>query len=160
LPEKPNYSRRFATRIELHDSVRVYWSCAGKDDVSPVRNLSIGGLFITTAQQRPLGAKAKVDFLVPDGQIRAEAVIRHVIQNIGLGLKFAALVKEDRQHLATLMARLRNSSRMRLDSSESQLKKNNDVLIDLTNELRFGQGEDKDPKALSRGPRWLRHEED
>jgi hypothetical protein len=95
LPEKPVYSRRFSTRIELRVAVCVYWSCFGKDELSLIRNLSIGGFFITTPKPRSLGATAKVDFLVPDGQIRGEAVIRHVIPSIGLGLKFTALVKED-----------------------------------------------------------------
>jgi hypothetical protein len=78
-----------------------------------------------------------VDFLVCDGQIRAQAVIRHAIPRIGLGLKFTALVKEDRPHLAALMARLRSSSRVRLNSSNPQLTKNTDAVIDLTLELRF-----------------------
>src|SRR5271168_2828841 len=107
LPEKPIYSRRFSTRIEPPVRVCVYWSCAGKDDLSLIRNLSIGGLFITTPNPRFLGATAKVDFLVPDGTIRAEAVIRHVIPSIGLGLRLTALAKEDHPHLAALMARLR-----------------------------------------------------
>jgi hypothetical protein len=106
---KPICSRRFSTRIELHDRVCVYWSCAGKDDLSLIRDVSIGGLFITTPKPRSLGATAKVVFLVPDGQIRAEAVIRHVVPSIGFGLKFTALVKEDRPNLAALMARLRST---------------------------------------------------
>jgi hypothetical protein len=137
LPEKPIYSRRFSTRIEPSDRVCVYWTCADEDDVSLIRNLSIGGLFIATLKPHCLGATTKVDFLVSDGQIRAEAVIRHAIPRIGLGLKFTALVKEDRPHLAALMSRLRGSSPERLDSSNSQLTKNDDAMIDLTNELRF-----------------------
>jgi hypothetical protein len=137
LHEKPTYSRRFYARIELYGRVSIYWSCAGEDDVSLILNLSTGGLFITTPRPCCLGATAKLDFLVPDGPIRAEAVIRHIIPRIGLGLKFTALVKEDRPHLATLMARLRGSSSVRLDSSNSQLSKDNGEMIDLTNELGF-----------------------
>jgi PilZ domain len=137
VPEKPIYSRRFSTRIEPPERVCVYWTCADKDDVSLVRNLSIGGLFIATPKSHCLGATAKLDFLVSDGQIRAEAVIRHSIPRIGFGLRFTALVKEDRPHLAALMARLRGASRVRLGSPHSQLKKNTDAVIDLTNELRF-----------------------
>lgn len=137
LPEKPIYSRRFSSRIELHDCVCVYWSCAGKDDVSLIRNLSISGLFITTPRPRFLGATAKLDFLVPDGQIRAEAIVRHILPRIGLGLKFTALVKEDRLHLAALLARLRGPSRMRLELHNSQLTNENGTVIDVTNELDF-----------------------
>ncbi len=134
---KPMCSRRFSNRIELHDRVCVYWSSYGKDDISIIRDLSIGGLFITTAKPLCLGATAKLDFLVPDGQIRAEAVVRHVIPMMGLGLKFTALVKEDRPHLAALMARLRGSSHARLDSSGSQFNKNSGAVVDLTNDLGF-----------------------
>lgn len=93
--------------------------------------------FITTPKPRSLGATAKLDFLVPEGQIRAEAVIRHILPTIGIGLKFTALVKEDRPRLAALMARLRSSSRARPDSAASRLKKGNGAMIDLTNELGF-----------------------
>jgi hypothetical protein len=92
-----------STRIEPSDRVCVYWNCAGEDDVSPIRSLSIGGLL----SQR-LGATAKADFLACDGQIRAQAVIRHAIPRVGLGLKLTALVKEDRPQLAALMTRLRS----------------------------------------------------
>jgi len=132
LPEKPGYSRRFSNRFEMNERVFVYWSCAGTDDVSLIRNLSIGGLFITTPKSHYPGATAKVEFLVPDGQIRAEAVIRHVIPRQGLGLQFTALVKEDRSHFTALMGRLRSSSPESPDSSNSLLTKHNSALSDLT----------------------------
>jgi len=134
LTQNAIYSRRFSTRTELRDPVCVYWSCAGKYDLSAIHNLSIGGLLIATPKPCSLGAPAKMDFLVPEGQIRAEAVIRHVI---GLGLKFTALAKENRPRLAELVARLRGSLRVHLDSFESLSTKNNEVVIDLTDELPF-----------------------
>jgi hypothetical protein len=133
----PICSRRYSIRIEVRVPVCVDWNCFGKDELSLIRNLSIGGLFITTPNRHSLAATAKVDFLVPDGQIRAEAAIRHVIARIGLGLKFTALVKEDRPHLAALITRIRGSSRVCLDSSNSQLNKDNAAVIDLTSELGF-----------------------
>jgi len=57
--------------------------------------------------------KAKVDFLVQEGQIRAEAVVRHVKPGNGLGLKFAAVTEKDWGHLATLLTRLQKLSRSR-----------------------------------------------
>jgi PilZ domain-containing protein len=137
LTQNPVYSRRFSTRIELRDPVCVYWSCAGKCDLSAVHNLSIGGLFIATPRPPSVGAIAKMDFLVPEGQIRGEAVIRHVIPKIELGLKFTALVKEDRPRLAELVARLRGSLRIHVDSLGSWLTKYNEVVIDLSDELPF-----------------------
>jgi hypothetical protein len=54
-----------------------------------------------------LGAKASLHFLVEEGQIRAEAVVCHVEPGRGLGLKFTAVLEEDRHRLAVLMKRLR-----------------------------------------------------
>jgi hypothetical protein len=54
-----------------------------------------------------VGAKTNVHFLVEEGQIRAEAVVRHVKPGRGLGLQFTAVREEDRQRLAGLMKRLR-----------------------------------------------------
>jgi hypothetical protein len=57
--------------------------------------------------------KAKLDFLVEEGQIRAEAIVRHSEPGNGLGLKFTAVTEQDSPHLAALLARLRNLSRSR-----------------------------------------------
>jgi hypothetical protein len=57
--------------------------------------------------------KAKLDFLVQEGQIRAEAVVRHFEPSNGLGLKFTVVTEQDWPHLAALLTRLRNPSRSR-----------------------------------------------
>jgi hypothetical protein len=85
----------------------VYWHCRGREDVSLVRNLSMGGLFIETPEARPEGIQARLYFLVEEGQIRAEAVVRHAKPAAGLGLKFTALSEQDRPKLAALLTRLR-----------------------------------------------------
>jgi hypothetical protein len=109
LTEAPIYSRRFSTRIELQERVCVYWRCAGKEDLSRIRNLSTGGLFLETADYRVVGAVAKLDFLVPEGQIRAEAMIKRVEPGRGLGMKFTAVREEDRLRLAEFIKRHRRS---------------------------------------------------
>jgi PilZ domain len=87
----------------------VYWKCQGRDDVSQVRNVSMGGLFIETPQARPSGTLTRLDFLVAEGQIRADAVVRHARAGAGLGLKFTALTEPDRPRLAALVTRLRRA---------------------------------------------------
>jgi len=67
--------------------VWVCWRCQGMDDFSRVCDLSVGGLFLSTPASPPLGAKAKLDFLVQEGQIRAEAVVRHLVPGGGLGFE-------------------------------------------------------------------------
>jgi hypothetical protein len=55
--------------------------------------------------------KADLDFLVPEGQIRAEVTVRHVEPSHGLGLKFTTVTEQDWAHLSALLTRLRNLSR-------------------------------------------------
>jgi hypothetical protein len=57
-----------------------------------------------------LGSTVKLEFLVQEGQIRADAVVRRVEPGHGLALRFTAVIDEDRSRLATLMNRLRQSS--------------------------------------------------
>ena len=104
---KINYSRRMVSRIETGDDVWVYWSCCGMDDVSRVCDLSVGGLFLSTPTPWPVGEKAKLDFLVREGQIRVEAVVQHRIPNGGVGLKFTAITDRDCPNLVALMNRMR-----------------------------------------------------
>jgi len=54
-----------------------------------------------------MGAKTYLHFLVEEGQIRAEAVVRHEKPGRGLGLEFTAVREEDRGRLADLLKRLR-----------------------------------------------------
>ena len=88
----------------------MYWRSAGDEDVATVRNISMGGLFIETEAPKVPGIVANLHFLVQEGQIRADAVVRHAKPGRGLGLRFTAVRNEDRQRLAELMRRLRRSS--------------------------------------------------
>jgi hypothetical protein len=76
----------------------------------------MGGLFVETEEVRDVDATIRLDFLVQEGQIRAEAVVRHVKPGRGLGLKFTALTEEDGPRLTALMTRLRSSSQSRTNS--------------------------------------------
>jgi hypothetical protein len=105
----PSPSRRFYTRVESERGVWVYWESSGDRDLSRVKDLSVGGLFIETSKLRRIGTKANLHFLVQEGQIRADAVVRHVKPKGGLGLKFNAVSEKDRPNLAALMRRLRSS---------------------------------------------------
>src|SRR5260370_3200960 len=70
----------------------------------------MGGLFVETGVRREGETTIRLDFLVQEGQIRAEAVVRHVKPDSGLGLKFTALTEVDGPRLAALMTRLRGLS--------------------------------------------------
>jgi hypothetical protein len=103
-------SRRRHLRIETPGEVWVYWKCAGLEDTSRVRDLCLGGLFIETKELRDVGKEVKLHFLVQEGQVRAEAVVRHIQPGAGLGLKFTALSGQDIPHLKALISRLQGSS--------------------------------------------------
>ncbi len=108
MQQQTPHSRRFSSRVATPPGdVYVYWSSVGYDDTSRVRDLSSGGLFVQTRKTKSVGAKTNVHFLVEEGQIRAEAVVRHVKPGRGLGLQFTAVHEEDRPRLAGLMKRLR-----------------------------------------------------
>ena len=106
----PPGTRRFNPRVKSDKGVWVYWECNGDRDVSRVKNMSVGGLFIETPRIKRLGATTDLHFLVQEGQIRANAVVRHVKPGGGLGLKFKAVSENDRPNLAALMRRLRSST--------------------------------------------------
>src|SRR5712664_2601420 len=108
-------SRRRYPRVEKTHGVWVYWNCKGREDTSRVRDLSTGGLFVETEKARDVDTKVRLDFLVQEGQIRAEAVVRHVKPGSGLGLRFTALTAEDGPRLTALVTRLRGLSRSRLE---------------------------------------------
>jgi len=106
--ENSSFCRRRSSRFAAPDYVYVYWRGDGIDDVSKVRDLSVGGLFLSTHRRQRDGAKLKMEFLVQEGQIRAEAVVKRWEAANGLGLRFTAVSDEDRHRLATLLGRLRS----------------------------------------------------
>jgi hypothetical protein len=110
LSHPVSHSRRHASRVETPDGVWVYWGCGGRDETSRVWNLGPGGLFIEARGAGSVGEKIKLDFLVQEGQIRAEGVVRHVHPDRGVGLKFTAVRNGDRPNLTSLLNRLRRSS--------------------------------------------------
>jgi hypothetical protein len=107
MQQEAPHSRRFSSRVDTSAAVYVCWGCAGYDDTSEVRDLGSGGLFLLTEKLKAVGSKASVHFLVEEGPIRAEAIVRHVKPGRGLGLEFTAVWDVDRKRLADLMRRVR-----------------------------------------------------
>jgi c-di-GMP-binding flagellar brake protein YcgR len=110
MVQKPPNSRRFSTRVETPDGVWVYWHCNGRDELSKVRDLSTGGLFLETKIARPLNVKTSLHFLVQEGQISMDAEVRHVRRDTGMGLRFTSVSGADRSKLIALLARLRRAA--------------------------------------------------
>jgi len=98
-------SKRHYPRVVTPEGVRVYWRCEGLEDTSPVRDLSVGGLFLETRETRALGTTIRLEFLVQEGAIRAEAVVKYVRPGSGMGLKFTSVHREDAPRLTALVNR-------------------------------------------------------
>jgi hypothetical protein len=108
--KKQSYSRRALTRLPASEDIWLCWRCNERDDVSRVLDISIDGLFIETPHlNMKEGMPAKLDFLVQEGRIKADAVVRHVKRGSGLGLRFIAVGDNDRQRLKALLTRLRTT---------------------------------------------------
>jgi len=104
------FSKRRTARVDTPEGVWVYWRHVGRDDTSRVKNLSVGGLFIETKKRTVVGATAKIDFLVQEGPIRAEGVVKHVEPG-GIGVKFTSVKEADHPVLAALLTRMRSRER-------------------------------------------------
>ena len=103
-------SRRCEFRIEISDGVWIIWRCSDREMVSTVQNISPGGLFVECASPRPFGARAEVHFLVPEGKIAGEAVVKHSQTGRGIGLRFTRILETDRMRMVGLIKRLRSAS--------------------------------------------------
>jgi len=90
--------------------VWVYWECSGFSDLSHVRDLSTGGIFIETPRRRAKGDLVHLHFLVPEGQISVDGVVAHEEPITGIGLKFQTVAAKDIPKLTALFERLRSAS--------------------------------------------------
>jgi hypothetical protein len=57
-----------------------------------------------------VGTTTKIDFLVQEGQIKADATVRHLKPATGMGLEFTAVPDADRTRLGMLITRLRRQN--------------------------------------------------
>ncbi len=104
-------SRRRTSRIpvssDIFNDVWVYWESNSGRDISRVKDLSPSGLFIETRARKSEGDMLNLHFLVQEGQIRAEAVVRHNTTGRGLGMKINSITTQDAPHMHRLLMRLR-----------------------------------------------------
>jgi len=67
--ESYSYDVVVSSLLARLQDVWVCCNCNGREDVSLVRDLSLGGLFLDTRWRRVVGTPMKVDFLVREGQV-------------------------------------------------------------------------------------------
>jgi hypothetical protein len=98
-------------RLPATRDVWVYWECGGFGDVSRVRDVSTGGIFIETPLRRSKGELIRVHFLVQEGQISLDSVVAQAQPTQGLGLKFQTVAAKDISKLSLLLDRVRAAFR-------------------------------------------------
>lgn len=104
--EKDTREKRLSPRVELPKGVWVAWQGSGQRFVSRVCDLSIGGVFIPTADLPPVGTAVKLIFELPDGDVHAPAVVRHTMVGRGMGVEFAAMDDDNLARIHQLLTEL------------------------------------------------------
>jgi len=99
-------SRRKTPRILIDDDLWIYWESHSYRDVSRVRDLSHAGLFLETKVRRREGELLNLYFLVQEGHIRAQAIVRHMTPGLGIGMKINSISSQDAPQLQRLLSRL------------------------------------------------------
>ena len=105
MPDKRRHSR-----VEMPKGMRVAWEGSGKRVVSQVFDLSLGGVFIPTADPPQVGTSVKLIFELLGRNIRARAIVRRSVSGVGMGLEFVSMGYEERGHLLRLLKGLAHSN--------------------------------------------------
>lgn len=103
--EAPCNVRRYE-RIDLPRGMTVARYGGGDSQVSRVRTLGSGGLFLSADHVRPIRTKLTLLFEVPGGFVQAEAVVRDVSPGEGMGVEFTNVGPQARVLLDDLLKRL------------------------------------------------------
>jgi PilZ domain len=93
-------------RTEVSKGIWVSWQTTGASTVSRVRDLSVGGVFVSTPAPPPVGATVKLLFVLPEGEVRIEGIVRYAESKKGMGVEFTRMGTGDGARLRELMRRL------------------------------------------------------
>jgi hypothetical protein len=97
---------RRTPRIEISKGVWVAWRTDGSPNVSRVRDLSAGGVFILTNTPLSQGSSIQLLFSLPEGEMRIEGIVRYSKSGKGMGVEFTRMGVADRARLQELIRRL------------------------------------------------------
>jgi hypothetical protein len=98
-------NRRYP-RVGLPRGMQVQWQGVTGHVVSRVGTLGLGGLFIAAVDPPPAGDVIQIYFRVPDGEVRARAIVRDSHPGKGMGIEFTSMGAEERARLHRLICRL------------------------------------------------------
>jgi hypothetical protein len=103
--ETPIGTRRHP-RISLPQGMSVTWYGSGQQQVSRVKTLSVGGLFLCGSITLRVGTGLTLVFEVPGGIVLADAVVRNIVPGEGMGVEFTKMNPQNRILLEGLLTRL------------------------------------------------------
>lgn len=93
-------------RTEVSKGIWVSWQTTGGSTVSRIRDLSIGGVFVSTPAPPPVGTAVKLLFALPEGEVRIEGTVRYADSKKGMGVEFTRMGAADRARFQELLRRL------------------------------------------------------
>jgi len=93
-------------RIAVLKGMWVSWQAGGPRNVSRVRDLSAGGVFVATPTPAPVGTAVKLLFALPEGEMRIDGVVRYTDAKRGMGVEFTGMGTGDRARWQELLRRL------------------------------------------------------
>jgi PilZ domain len=97
---------RKTARVAVSKGVWVAWQTGGPSNVSRVRDLSAGGVFISTAIEVPIGTTLEMLFALPEGEARIHGIVRYADGKSGIGVEFTRMGTADRARFQELLRRL------------------------------------------------------
>lgn len=106
MVEKPSKDNRRDARIPVSQGIWVAWSAGGPRIVSRVRDLSAGGVFVSTRDPVAVGTTIQMLFSLPEGEIRVQGIARFSADGRGFGVEFTQMGPADRARLLDLLRRL------------------------------------------------------
>jgi PilZ domain len=93
-------------RISLPNGMLVAWHGGGDQQVSRVKTLGMGGVFLSGSHVRPVGTSLKLVFQIPGCIVQADGVVRSISPGEGMGVEFTKMCPQDRVLLEQLLKRL------------------------------------------------------
>jgi hypothetical protein len=106
MSRKIDHDKRRTARVSVPVGVWVAWHASGERQVSRVRDLSAGGVFVSTTTPARVGAQVNLLFSLPEGEVRAQAIVRNSAPGKGMGVEFTQMEGGSREHLFELLKRL------------------------------------------------------
>jgi hypothetical protein len=97
---------RRTARVAVSAGVWVAWQAGGPRNVSRVRDLSAGGVFISAALSVSVGTAVEMLFALPEGEVRIQGIVRYADGENGIGVEFTRMGSGDRARLQELLRRL------------------------------------------------------